>query len=121
MSTMAFDTHAMVKQLQQRGFAEPQAEAIIEVMGDLRQESLQTSATKSDLRELEVRLDSRFSATKSDLRDLESRLDSRFSGTQSDLRELELRLDSRFKDIQLRLGSMIMALGGVLIAVKFFG
>lgn len=30
-------------------------------------------------------------------------------------------MDSRFKDIQIRLGGMIIGLGGVLIAVKYFG
>lgn len=35
------------------------------------------------------------------------------AATKADLRELELRL-------KLHLGSMIMALGGVLIAIKFF-
>lgn len=30
-------------------------------------------------------------------------------------------LDARLKDLQLTLGGMIVALGGVLIAVKFLG
>lgn len=49
-------------------------------------------------------------ATKSDI-----------GGLRAEIRELELRLDARFKDIQLHLGAMIVALGGILIAVKYFG
>ncbi len=30
-------------------------------------------------------------------------------------------LDNRIKDLQITIGGMIMALGGVLIAIKFFG
>ena len=34
-------------------------------------------------------------------------------------KELRLELDTRFKDLQLRIGGMIFALGGVLVAIKF--
>lgn len=30
-------------------------------------------------------------------------------------------LDSRLKDVQITIGGMIVALGGILIAIKFFG
>lgn len=41
--------------------------------------------------------------------------------TKADLRELELRLDNRLKDLQIKLGGMIVALGGVLVAIRYFG
>lgn len=85
MTALTFDTHLFVKRLRDKGAPEAQAEAIIDVMRDARAQSLQESATKADLR------------------------------------ELELRMDSRFKDLQVRLGSMIVVLGGLLIAVKYLG
>ncbi len=48
-------------------------------------------------------------------------VDLNSAATKADLRELELKLENRLKDLQLRLGGMIVALGGVLIAVKYFG
>ena len=41
--------------------------------------------------------------------------------TKTDIKEFELKMDTRFKELQLTIGGMIAALGGVLIAVKFFG
>lgn len=49
-------------------------------------------------------------ATKSDIKEL-----------RAEIREMELRMDTRFKDLQLRLGGMIMALGAMLIAIKYYG
>ena len=43
------------------------------------------------------------------------------AATKADLRELELRLQNQLKDLQLKLGGMIVALGGVLTAIKYFG
>ena len=52
--------------------------------------------------------------------------DARESGlnvaaTKADLRELELKLENRFKEVQLHIGSMIVALGGILVAIRYFG
>ncbi len=89
MTAVTFDTHAFIKRLKDKGLPEAQAEAIVEVVRDVREDSLLEAATKADLRALEL------------------------SG-KADLREMELRL-------KLHLGTMIVALGGVLIAVKYFG
>lgn len=78
MTAVTFDTHFFIKRLKDKGIPEAQAEAIIDVMRDVREQSLDEAATKADLRELELRL-------------------------------------------KLHLGTMIVGLGGVLIAVKFFG
>jgi len=42
------------------------------------------------------------------------------AATKGDLKELELRLENKIKDLQIKLGAMLFALGGILIAVKFF-
>lgn len=85
MTAVTFDTHAFVKRLKDKGLPENQAEAIIDVMRDVREQSLSDTATKADIRDI-----------------------------KAELREMELRL-------KLHLGTMIVGLGGVLIAIKFFG
>lgn len=70
--------HTHLKTLKEKGFNESQAEAIIQVVTQMREIDMASAATKADLRELELRL-------------------------------------------KLHLGSMIVALGGVLIAIKYLG
>jgi len=85
MSTIPFDTHAFVKKLEAVGFTEPQAEVQAQALAELVNDQL---ATKRDLQELEMRL-------------------------ESGMRELELRLKH---DLTLRLGAM-MAAGIAIVAV----
>jgi len=77
-ATQTFDTHKFIKQLRDKGIAELQAEAIVEVVTQAREVDMLSAATKADIRELELRL-------------------------------------------KLHLGGMIFALGGVLVAIKYFG
>lgn len=53
MSTVAFDTHAFVKELTRVGMPEEQAEVLARSQATLIDEKL---ATKQDLKELELRL-----------------------------------------------------------------
>ena len=53
MATLAFDTHAFVKELTQAGMPEAQAEVLARSRATLIDEKL---ATKQDLKELELRL-----------------------------------------------------------------
>ena len=53
MSTVAFDTHAFVKELTRAGMPEEQAEVLARSQAALIDEKL---ATKQDLKELELRL-----------------------------------------------------------------
>ena len=53
-----FDTHKVVKGLIDAGFSEAQAEAVVGAVGEGRDDT----ATKSDLRELELRLTLRMGA-----------------------------------------------------------
>ncbi len=93
MATLAFDTHAFVKELTQAGMPEAQAEVLAHSQATFIDEKL---STKQDLKELEAGLSR-------DLKELEARL------TQ-DLKELELRLT-------IRLGSMLVVAVGVVAAL----
>ena len=64
MATLAFDTHAFVKELTQAGMPEAQAEVLVRSQATLIDEKL---ATKQDLKELEERL-------RRDMKELELRL-----------------------------------------------
>ena len=64
MATLAFDTHAFVKELTQAGRPEAQAEVLARSQATLINEKL---ATKQDLKELEARL-------RHDMKELELRL-----------------------------------------------
>ena len=97
MATLAFDTHAFVKELTQAGMPEAQAEVLARSQTTLIDEKL---ATKQDLKELEARLTR-------DIKELEDRL-------TRDMRELELRLKH---DLTLRLGSMMVVAVGVVAAL----
>lgn len=84
-AAVTFDTHKFIKHLRDKGISEPQAEAIVEVVTQARENDMLSAATKADLR------------------------------------ELELQIEAKLKDLQIRLGGMIVALGGILVAVKYFG
>ncbi len=71
--------------MKDRGFTEPQAEIVVDMVAHVREADMQVASTKADLR------------------------------------ELELRLQAQIKDMQIRLGTMIVALGGFLAAIKYFG
>lgn len=64
---VAFDTHAFVKRLEAAGVSVSHAEALADAMGDI---VLQSIATKTDLRELEISL-------REELKNLELRLMTR--------------------------------------------
>jgi hypothetical protein len=129
---VAIDTLAYARRLREAGFSEQQAEGQAAALAAAMTESL---ATKQDLRELEARLDIRFSSvdarfTQTDLRitELEKRMEVRFG-------ELEKRMELRFEKqaahfdgqlgnlehrITLRLGAMLVASTGIISAlVKF--
>ena len=88
MATIAFDTHAFVKELTQAGMPEAQAEVLARSQATLIDEKL---ATKQDLRDLEERL-------RRDMKELELRLKH----------DLTLRLGSM----------MVVAVGVVAALVK---
>ncbi len=66
---VAFDTHGFVKRLEAAGWSVAHAEALADAMGDI---VLQSIATKTDLRELEINL-------RGELKDMELRLTLRMA------------------------------------------
>ncbi len=128
MATIAFDTHAFVKELTQAGMPEGQAEVLAHSQAALIDEKL---ATKQDLKELEVLLRRDLKELevllRRDLKELEVRLTRDLKELEDrltrDLKELEARLTRDMKELELRLtvrlGSMmVVAVGAVAALVK---
>lgn len=85
------------QELQKAGFSREQAEASVNLLVDVMDQNF---ATKADLKDLEHRMDIRFS-------DLKSEMDLRFSKVESKFQELEYKLT-------IKLGAMLtVAVGAI--------
>lgn len=109
--TRSFDSLAYAKSMESVGFTRQQAEMLAEKQAELIDERL---ATKDDLEKFRLALEA-------DMEKLRLSLKGEIEGVRGSLRETELRLQAQMKDLLVRLGGMIMALGGILIAIKYFG
>ena len=108
MATLIFDTHAFVKQLTEAGMPEPQAEVLARTQAALIDERL---ATKDDLQALELRLSNQIKELEARLTNQNKELDARLN---HQIREMESRLKY---DLTVRLGSMLVVIAGLVIAV----
>ena len=107
MITTTFDTHSLVKKLQSSGIAEAQAEAIIEVVRTVNSNNDNDYTSKYETTQFKSEMKQDFAALRHDFKILENKV-------AHDMVSLEQR-------IIIKVGAMIMALGGILIAIKFFG
>ena len=87
MSAIAFDTHRIVKRLQEVGFSDRQAEAVTDVLSESRGPTLDvaTLATKADLAQFATKADLAQFATKADLATTKSELQTAIAETKTDL------------------------------------
>ena len=119
MATFVFDTHRAVKDLEEAGFPEAQAEALVEIVGAAVGEN---AATKADLDAMEQRLtakfeakfaaqkqdtDAKFAAQKQDtdarIDALEQRMEARIDALEQRMEAQEQRLNARSADQENRL------------------
>ena len=124
MATFVFDTHRAVKDLEEAGFPEAQAEALVEIVGLAVGEN---AATKGDLDAMERRIAARFEAQEkqNELRfaaqeqqmeirfaaqeekfnaridALESKQDADIRAVRADMRNMEWRITLKFVAILL--------------------
>ena len=90
MATFVFDTHRAVKDLEEAGFPEAQAEALVEIVGAAVGEN---AATKADLDAMEQRMTAKFEAKfAAQKQDTDARIDA-----------LEQRMEARSSDQEHRL------------------
>ncbi len=100
---IAIDTLAYARRLREAGLSEEQAEAQAEALAAAMTDTL---ATRQDLRELETRMEARFSQVDSRFEYLEKHIDTRFA-------EHGARFDAKLSDLERR---MTMRLGGIMVA-----
>ena len=96
MATFVFDTHRAVKDLEEAGFPEAQAEALVEIVGAAVGEN---AATKADLDAMEQRLTARF----------EAKFVAQKQDTDARFEALEQRTDSRFAAMERRMAAQFAA------------
>lgn len=114
MASVPFDTLKAFKELQDAGFDEAQAEAVIATVGQAFTGDL---ATKEDIRDMATKDDIRDMATKQDIADIRSEMATkdelagvrREMATKADLHALEVRL-------MVRLGGLMLGAAGLIIA-----
>ena len=126
MATLPFDTHKAVKDLQEAGFDEAQAEAVVATVGAALIGNVATkqdvvdarNASKSDIQILGSELRSEMQTQGSELRsemqtqgsELRSDIQTQGSSLRSDMQAMELR-------ITLRMGGLIVGGVGLIIAL----
>ena len=113
MATFVFDTHRAVKDLEEAGFPEAQAEALVEIVGLAVGEN---AATKGDLDAMERRIVARFEAQEKQneirfaaqedkfnarIDALESKQDADIRAVRADMRNMEWRITLKFVAILL--------------------
>ena len=99
MAALAFDTHKAVTALKQAGFAEPQAEAVVNTMGEALGGSV---ATKADLAELRTEL-------KGDIAELRAELKGDLAATKADIAAVQTKLEADLAAVQAKLEADIAA------------
>ena len=96
MAAVMFDTHAVIKRLQESGFSEQQAEIMAGVLQDTQKTSFEHLATKWDIQDLQRDIKELEANTKRDLKGLEA-------NTKRDLRELEASTRRNLKELETNL------------------
>ncbi|MFN8603283.1 MAG: hypothetical protein U0842_22655 [Candidatus Binatia bacterium] len=131
MPMIALDTLAYARRLRQAGFSEEQAEAQAEALAAVMVESL---ATKPDLQEMDLRMDTRFARLGEQFARIDerfarvderfARVDDRFARVDERFEHLERKMDMRFSEQEARFDAKLsdlerrltMRLGGMMMA-----
>ena len=111
MSVAVFNTRAFVKRLTAAGMPEAQAEVLADEQMRLIDDRL---ATKEDIAKLGAEIAKLETATKADIAKLGAEIARSEAATKADIALLK-------HELTIRLGGMVMALGGFLVAIRFLG
>lgn len=132
---MALDTHRAVKDLEEAGFEEPAAEAMVSLVSTALTENVATKtdisdmatkadianlATKSDISDMATKADIADMATKADIADTATKADIVNMATKQDIAELrsELREEIRDLDGRMTVRFIWVSLGIVIITTS---
>ena len=78
MTAITFDTHRFVRKLKEAGFEEKQAEAVVDAFRDAQAET--ETATRHDLKELELSLKADMQMLRGDMQAMEYRMTIKLGG-----------------------------------------
>ena len=129
MHYRTFDTHKYIKNLQETGFNEKQAEMLIKSLLESRDFELSTLATREQLTKAELKLQKEIFATRDQvtkvetklekqITNVESRLQKEISATREQITKVESKLDS-FKWITPLIFTMIAMMVAMLLKLFF--
>ena len=126
MTAFSFDTHRVIKELEEAGFSEKQAETIVAALGTAISGNL---ATKADLDLLKAELKAEFKAENAALRDelkadnaalkdeLKAENTSMRTEFQTEIADIKSKLQSLELRMTLRMGGIAAAAVGIAVAV----
>ena len=110
---MGFNALKYVEELRAAGFPDKQAEAQVRLLNDIVDSDL---ATKRDIKELDLKIESTKNELKRDIKELDLKIESTKNELKRDIKELELKLKH---DLTLRLGSLlVIGIGVIATLVK---
>jgi hypothetical protein len=112
----SIDTLEIAKRLRGAGFDDTQAEAITGALRDVHDADLSRLATKEDLATLRSELSAEIATLRSELSAEIAALRSELS---AEIKMLRSEMEILRRDLTIRLGGMIVVLGGFLAAIKF--
>ncbi len=112
MMSLVFDTHAAATRFKAAGFSDDQVEALVAVTRETTGlPDISTLATKSDLDQVETRLNHRIDQLDTNFNGkighLEGKIDTVRAGLKSDLDQVETRLNHRIDQLETKLNGMI--------------
>jgi len=108
---VAFDTHGFVKRLEAAGWSVAHAEALADAMGDI---VLNSIATRTDLREVDIGLRSEMKELSTSLR---ADMKELSTGLRAEMKELSTGLRAEMKDMEIRLTIRMAAMVAFMVAV----
>lgn len=129
MTALTFDTLSTARRLREKGLPQEHAEAIADEIRMGSSFDVSYLAIKEDIKAIHVSMRGLETKIDTSIRELETKIDTKIHELETKIdtsvRELETKIDSTMREVELRmtirLGGMIVALGGLLVAIKYFG
>ncbi len=126
MASLAFDTHAFVKDLTASGMPTEQAEVLARTYATLLTDRL---ATKEDLALQDDRIEAEFLAVRSDIAAMDKKFTAEFVQVRAEIAALEEKMEIKLSALEDRLTARIalsqlatiIILTGVIGAFNFWG
>jgi hypothetical protein len=106
-----FNALRYTEELEKAGFSRDQAEVSVRVLIDVMNENF---ATKSDIKELDLKIDSAVQKIDSKIESVTQRLDSKIDSVAQ---KLDSRIDSAEYRLTIKLGAMLTIVVGVMTAI----